>query len=86
MSLQINLCAASASIVTGGGGEKSIGVRETQESKPRSPAVTGTPSQPAGAWSWAAGCPSCVSAGSPWHSRVCVSQSVTAPSQSLLSR
>lgn len=37
MSLQINLCAASASIVTEGGGEKSIGVRETQESMPRSP-------------------------------------------------
>lgn len=32
-----NLRAASASIVTGGGGEKSIGVRETQESMPRSP-------------------------------------------------
>lgn len=44
-----NLRAASASIVTGGGGEKSIGVRETQESMPRSPTtVTDAPSQPHG--------------------------------------
>lgn len=37
-----NLRAASASIVMGGGGgEKSIGVRETQESVPRSPSRDG---------------------------------------------